>query len=219
MSAFPKTYKVIVSDNDKVRACWFNAGNLLHNEEGPAVVYANSDVEYRQNGKLHRVGGPAVIFIDGHQEWYQYDMLHNEEGPAVVYKQGATITHVVKPGETGYVGGVKVDWAAPEYWLEGFEYDKEEWEEELKRRQGLGLLLSSDKKAVKQYECMECDAVYYEPTPMCAECMKAGEVEGNAADLHEKCVELGLVDKKPEQWSWKTNPTPPKHPFCGECGL
>ncbi|MEI8270277.1 MAG: hypothetical protein WCG45_02820 [bacterium] len=45
--------------------CW----NVLHKEDGPAVIYPNGDVEYWYTGNRHRIDGPAVIY-GGKQYWF-----------------------------------------------------------------------------------------------------------------------------------------------------
>lgn len=52
---------------------------LWHNTNGPARIFSNGDLEYRQYGYLHRLDGPAVIggrhhwkyWIDGN--FYHFD--------------------------------------------------------------------------------------------------------------------------------------------------
>lgn len=242
MSAFPKEYKVIVFDEGELRACWLNGGKLLHNEDGPAVEFTNGDVEYRQNGKLHRVDGPAIVCVDGHKEWYRYDLLHNEEGPAVVY------------AETGY-GGVKVGWSEDEYWLEGMEYEMEEWVEELDRRldQYMGFAKKPSKRVNKQTTSKNETRDYCELEDNNGKVVAAGHPEAiiaagrllfdmksagsdmqcsgckqtfNKNDLHEYTGEyVGFrgfpycLKCWPYPHAQTANPNPPKHPYCGECGL
>ena len=43
------------------------------------VVYCNS------KGEPHRLDGPAIIFADGEEHWYQNGLRHRVDGPAVVY--------------------------------------------------------------------------------------------------------------------------------------
>jgi hypothetical protein len=45
--------------------------NYIEMDE-PAVIMANGDREWYQNGQLHREGNePAVIRADGTREWYR----------------------------------------------------------------------------------------------------------------------------------------------------
>ena len=48
--------------------CWYGK---LSKENGPAVVYANGDVEYWYFGYRHRIDGPAVI-IGNKQYWFHF---------------------------------------------------------------------------------------------------------------------------------------------------
>ena len=54
---------------------WYKNG-VLHNDiDLPAVVSAQGDLEYYQNGKRHRDNGPAVIRRNGVCSWYK-DGIH-----------------------------------------------------------------------------------------------------------------------------------------------
>lgn len=44
--------------------------DLLHREDGPAVVTARGTVYWMQNGLKHRVNGPAIIHSYGDEEWW-----------------------------------------------------------------------------------------------------------------------------------------------------
>jgi hypothetical protein len=57
--------------------------NLLHREDGPAMVRVNRTLCWYREGKLHRENGPAVARNDGKQIWYREGMRHREDGPAV----------------------------------------------------------------------------------------------------------------------------------------
>jgi len=50
----------------------FQGGTILHNTEGPAVIYKDGKTRWYWNGVLHRSNGPAVINPgpDGHVEWW-----------------------------------------------------------------------------------------------------------------------------------------------------
>jgi hypothetical protein len=43
---------------------------MLHREDGPAVEYADGEVEYWVNGRLHREDGPAKEYSDGIKEYW-----------------------------------------------------------------------------------------------------------------------------------------------------
>lgn len=62
--------------------------NVLHNEDGPAVIGSNGDKIWYINGKLHRDDGPAVIYSDGDKVWYNKGNRHREDGPAVIDSDG-----------------------------------------------------------------------------------------------------------------------------------
>lgn len=81
--------------NDKKTGCFTINGNsywyldgLLHNHEGPAVIWSNGTKEWYQNGLQHRLNAPAVTDPNGHEEWWSRGKLHREGGPAVTYADG-----------------------------------------------------------------------------------------------------------------------------------
>ena len=88
-------YQVEVTKNKTI---WRWEG-LIHRENGPAVIYANGDKEYRKNGKLHKENGPAIIYHNGRVDYYENDKRHNEKGPAIIYADGS---------ETHYIEGKKI---------------------------------------------------------------------------------------------------------------
>ena len=49
---------------------WRNSQGQLHNEEGPAVIFASGSKVWCMNGKNHRENGPAVIYTNGEKYWY-----------------------------------------------------------------------------------------------------------------------------------------------------
>jgi hypothetical protein len=62
---------------------------ILHREDGPAIVYANGSKSWYINGKCHREDGPAVEYTNGYKAWYINDKRHREDGPAVEYADGS----------------------------------------------------------------------------------------------------------------------------------
>ncbi len=42
-----------------------NNKNLLHREDGPAIINSDGNKTWYQNGKFHREDGPTVINSDG----------------------------------------------------------------------------------------------------------------------------------------------------------
>jgi hypothetical protein len=55
---------------------WWN-GSSLHREDGPAIVWANGDMEWFHYGKTHRVGGPAMLYQNGEAQWYLNDIPYS----------------------------------------------------------------------------------------------------------------------------------------------
>lgn len=57
---------------------YFKKGtDILHREDGPAVIWKDGSKEWRINGKLHREDGPAIEFADGSTLWW----LNGEKVP------------------------------------------------------------------------------------------------------------------------------------------
>jgi hypothetical protein len=74
----------------KTKDCimWYK-GDVFHREDGPALEYANGNMEWFLNGERHREDGPAIEYTDGTKEWYRYGTLHREDGPTREYPDGS----------------------------------------------------------------------------------------------------------------------------------
>ena len=48
---------------------WWRKDGVLHREDGPALITANSRRWYL-HGKCHREDGPAIEWADGDKWWY-----------------------------------------------------------------------------------------------------------------------------------------------------
>jgi len=82
----------------------------LHREEGPAIESLDGDMQaWYVNGTRHRDGAPAFIVKGNRQGWYRNGKLHRETGPAMEYFS--------PPARAGQ----------HEYYLNGKEYNKKEW--------------------------------------------------------------------------------------------
>jgi hypothetical protein len=62
-----------------------NSDGLLHNEEGPAVIWPDGVKEWYKLGKLHREDGPAKYSYD-FEEWYKDGKLHRVDGSAITFR-------------------------------------------------------------------------------------------------------------------------------------
>ncbi len=62
-----------------------NSKNMLHRENGPAVIDVDGNQYWCKNGEYHRENGPAVIWHDGSQVWYKNGKSHRDNGPAAIY--------------------------------------------------------------------------------------------------------------------------------------
>lgn len=72
--------KILYPDKIEYR----NEKGQLHNEDEPAIEFANGCKHWYINGKRHRIGGPASIYSYGAEEWYCHGKLHRLDGPAVI---------------------------------------------------------------------------------------------------------------------------------------
>ena len=70
----------ITPEGDKI---WRNAAGKPHRDGAPAVIFANGDRYWYQNGELHREDGPACEFFSGSKEWYLHGGHHREDGTAI----------------------------------------------------------------------------------------------------------------------------------------
>jgi hypothetical protein len=75
----------ITPEGDKI---WRNAAGKPHRDGAPAVIFANGDRYWYQNGELHREDGPACEFFSGSKEWYLHGHHHRYGGPAIEHNDG-----------------------------------------------------------------------------------------------------------------------------------
>ena len=81
-------YTVKVDQEGTVR--YYKPGtDLLHREDGPAVVWKYGAQEWYREGKRHREDGPAETMPNGYEAWYQDGKHHREDGPALVCSTGS----------------------------------------------------------------------------------------------------------------------------------
>ena len=62
--------------------------DMIHREDGPAIINSDGFVAYSINNMLHREDGPAVIYADGDIEYWINGKRHRKDGPAVIYSNG-----------------------------------------------------------------------------------------------------------------------------------
>jgi len=75
----------IKSENGVIR---YYKDDVLHKEDGPAIIYPNEYEEWVIDGKTSRKDGPAIIYADGYKEWVVDGVTHRVDGPAVVRSDG-----------------------------------------------------------------------------------------------------------------------------------
>jgi len=49
---------------------WYDAGGLLHRDDGPAIEEDDGTRRWYRRGKLHREDGPAIDYADGTRCWW-----------------------------------------------------------------------------------------------------------------------------------------------------
>ncbi len=93
---------------------------ILHREDGPAVITWDESEMWYINNKLHRVDGPAIEWSDGTKEWWVNGERYRVDGPAVIHNNGM------------------VTWFLNDIWFK----TKEEWFESLAEEQKAKALYS-----------------------------------------------------------------------------
>ena len=101
-------YRIDISPLTGTRR-YYNTAQLLHREDGPAIVYPYGRHEWYRNGLRHRDVGPAIETAYGHREWWQNGKLHCGNGPAIERYNGHT-----------------------EWWLNGTPYTEQNYYAQLK---------------------------------------------------------------------------------------
>lgn len=67
---------------------YFKDGKRHREDDKPAMLTANGDKYWYNNGKLDRDGGPAIEFADGSKHWYRNGIRHRDDGPASISSNG-----------------------------------------------------------------------------------------------------------------------------------
>jgi len=67
---------------------YYYKNDILHREDGPAIIYKSNTKSWYINGKKHRIGAPAIEWSNGDKEWLINDEFHREDGPAIEYATG-----------------------------------------------------------------------------------------------------------------------------------
>ena len=87
-----KPWSVIISNPTEVledgTLVWKKNGLIHRDDNLPAIVHPNHDIEYRSMGVLHNTYLPSLVLGDGTIEWYENDENHRLNGPAVIDDSG-----------------------------------------------------------------------------------------------------------------------------------
>ena len=137
---------VMSTDNILGYKAWLSKKNgLLHRTDGPAYIYDSGDKEWWVNGMRHRLDGPAVEQVNGIREWWVNNKRHRTDGPArdlskthgiVEWYQndklhrldGPAVIHTFKGGDYP---------PQKHYYINGVEYEKEEYLNRVNTLKGL----------------------------------------------------------------------------------
>ena len=76
----------VVEDVDQygVQRWHIKGTDILHKEDGPAVIAPGQFISYYINGNEHRDDGPSLIWEDGFQGWSKHGKIHRTDGPALL---------------------------------------------------------------------------------------------------------------------------------------
>ena len=128
---------------DKV---WHSKKNgLLHRTDGPAYIYANGDKEWWVNGLRHRLDGPAVERVNGVREWWVNNKRHRTDGPAYdsnsikTWYQNDKLHRLDGPAVIHTFPGGNYP-PQKHYYINGVEYEKEEYLNRVNTLKGLEAL-------------------------------------------------------------------------------
>lgn len=59
--------------------------NVIHREDGPAMIEKDGSAHWFRHGDRHREGGPAVIMANGNEYWFHNGVTHRIDGPAIIH--------------------------------------------------------------------------------------------------------------------------------------
>lgn len=178
---------------------WFDAVGELHNDSGPAIVYADGTKEWLRHGKHHREDGPAVEGADGTRGWFLNGLPHRLEGPAIELPDATRkwcvngFLHRLDGPADEHPDGTK-EWyregvrhredgpaveradGTNEWWLNGQEFNGEE--EHLKALQYL-----QEKERERKHKALhaEVDAICFQGTDTAVSCLKMPSVKRRGA--------------------------------------
>jgi hypothetical protein len=76
----------IIKDPIFGKFCYYY-DNLIHREDGPAILYLNGDKAWFRYGEIHREDGPAIEYASGEKQWWFQGQLHRSNGPALIDKK------------------------------------------------------------------------------------------------------------------------------------
>lgn len=71
-----------------------NGDDILHNNNGPAIICIDGFIGWYVDGRPHRNDGPAIISKFGTKFWFCNGLLHNDFGPAIVYPDGTKVWYI-----------------------------------------------------------------------------------------------------------------------------
>lgn len=66
---------------------WYK-DDILHREDGPAVIYKDGTEYWYKDGMRHCEDGPGILDRNGDKWWYKDGRRHREDGPALIRING-----------------------------------------------------------------------------------------------------------------------------------
>lgn len=84
--------KVFELGENQTLVLWFDGtiefflGDVLHRDDGPAVITGEGDSHWFSHGVRHRLDAPAIIAADGQIEYWNRGVLDRKDGPALITK-------------------------------------------------------------------------------------------------------------------------------------
>lgn len=73
-------------DSDGIEFWYKN--NLIHKDNGPAIIWPEGNEQWHKNGKRRRTNGPVMIYPNGKEEWRKSKRKRRTDAPAEIWPNG-----------------------------------------------------------------------------------------------------------------------------------
>ena len=81
-------HQIVCVKNRENKYYYIVGTEILHREDGPAVITWDGSKMWYINNKLHRIDGPAIEWKSGTKEWLVNEKRHRVDGPAIELNNG-----------------------------------------------------------------------------------------------------------------------------------